>query len=129
MRKIVINKCYGGFGLSKKAVQVLAEKGVIKGVKLTKYYSKLSMEKAMKEFVADAKIMELILYEGKVYSCGRGDISRDNPELVKVVETLGNDASGRHADLKVVEIPDDIIWNVEEYDGIEWIAEGHRTWR
>jgi len=30
--------------------------------------------------------------------------------------------------LKVVEIPDDVEWNVQEYDGNEWVAEKHRIW-
>ncbi len=25
-------------------------------------------------------------------------------------------------------IPDDVKWQIEEYDGLEWIAEKHRTW-
>jgi len=29
---------------------------------------------------------------------------------------------------KVVEIPDDIEFVIEEYDGIEWVAEKHRVW-
>ena len=33
-----------------------------------------------------------------------------------------------YAQLKIVEIPDDVKWIVEEYDGIELIAEVHRTW-
>lgn len=31
--------------------------------------------------------------------------------------------------LKVVSIPADVEWQIEEYDGAEWIAEKHRTWR
>jgi hypothetical protein len=27
-----------------------------------------------------------------------------------------------------VDIPDDVKWQIEEYDGNEWIAESHRTW-
>jgi len=27
-----------------------------------------------------------------------------------------------------VEVPDDVDWYVEEYDGLEHIAERHRTW-
>jgi hypothetical protein len=37
-------------------------------------------------------------------------------------------ANGLHANLKIVEIPGDIEWLVQEYDGAEWIAEKHRTW-
>ena len=32
------------------------------------------------------------------------------------------------AKLKIVEIPDDVEWIIEEYDGKEWIAEDHRRW-
>jgi hypothetical protein len=28
----------------------------------------------------------------------------------------------------VVEIPDGIEWSIQEYDGLEWVAEKHRTW-
>jgi len=41
---------------------------------------------------------------------------------------MGDKAKGDHAELKVVEIPDDVNYIVEEYDGLEQIAEQHRTW-
>lgn len=56
------------------------------------------------------------------------DLSRDCEHLVKTVLELGEQASGKYAKLKVVEIPDDIEWSVHEYDGAEWVAEAHRTW-
>jgi hypothetical protein len=55
------------------------------------------------------------------------DIPRDCPVLVEMVER-GN-VDSRYSDLKVVEIPDDVNWYIEEYDGAEHIAEKHRTWR
>ena len=30
--------------------------------------------------------------------------------------------------LKIVEIPEGVRWEIEEYDGKEWVAEMHRTW-
>jgi len=56
------------------------------------------------------------------------DIERNNQYLVRVVEELGDDANGRFAELKVVDIPDEVEWQLEEYDGKEWIAEKHRIW-
>lgn len=56
------------------------------------------------------------------------DIERDDPHLVEVVESLGEAADGRHADLHIVSIPEGVDWQIEEYDGKEWIAEKHRTW-
>jgi len=48
--------------------------------------------------------------------------------LVDVVETLGAEADGQYAELAVVEIPDGISYEIAEYDGIEHIAETHRSW-
>jgi hypothetical protein len=48
--------------------------------------------------------------------------------LVAVVEKLGEKADGFCATLKVVEIPEDVDWEIGEYDGNEWVAEKHRTW-
>ena len=53
---------------------------------------------------------------------------RNDHKLVACVEKLGEAAGGRTANLKVVEIPDDVEWTIEEYDGSEWVAEKHRTW-
>ena len=89
--KIVINACYGGFGLSKEALALFNERS---GTTIT--------------------------YEH--------DIERNNPILVEIVEQLGESADGGFAELKVVEIPDDVNWYVEEYDGREWVAERHQTW-
>jgi hypothetical protein len=58
-----------------------------------------------------------------------GKIKRNDPSLVACVEKLGERASGSLASLIVVEIPDDVEWEIESYDGNEWVAEKHRTWR
>lgn len=54
--------------------------------------------------------------------------SRTDPKLIECVETLGEVANGESAELKIVEIPDDVDWEIEEYEGKEHIAERHRTW-
>jgi hypothetical protein len=53
---------------------------------------------------------------------------RDDPKLIECVEKLGEKANGRCAELKIVEIPEDVEYQIKEYDGSEWIAENHRTW-
>lgn len=84
--KVVINRCYGGFGLS---------------------------EKAMKFLRVDSSWP---------------DIARNDPKLVECVEKLGEEANGTYAELKVVEIPDNVNWEIGEYDGLEWVEEVHRRW-
>ena len=56
------------------------------------------------------------------------DIKRDDPALVTVVEQLGEKADGPCAKLRVIEIPDNIEFEIQEYDGNEHIAERHRRW-
>ena len=41
---------------------------------------------------------------------------------------MGSAAWDKYAELKIVEIPDDVNWYVEEYDGKEHVAELHRVW-
>ncbi len=101
--KIVINRCHGGFGLSTKAV---TEYNQLTGKNLTEYG----------DFpTEDGK------YVGEV-------VKRDDPTLITVIEALGKEANSRFSDLAIVEIPDDVAWHIEEYDGLEWVAENHRTW-
>jgi Ni,Fe-hydrogenase maturation factor len=55
-------------------------------------------------------------------------VPRDDLILVDIVETMGEKSFGSFAELKVVEIPNDVEWQIDEYDGAEWVAEVHRTW-
>ena len=55
-------------------------------------------------------------------------IARDDEHLIDVVELMGSAAAGEYAELKVIEIPDDVNWYIEEYDGKEHVAELHRIW-
>jgi hypothetical protein len=108
--KIVINSCYGGFGLSREAIdRYCTEKGIHPG-KWNDTYSYYM------EFSED-------------------EIPRDDEVLVKIVEELstnvngiGGKADGRFSELKIVEVPDEVNWYIEEYDGKEWVAERHQTW-
>lgn len=53
---------------------------------------------------------------------------RTDPDLIKVVEELGDAANGRCARLKVIEIPDGIEYTIDDYDGQETVSEKHRSW-
>ena len=90
--KVLINNCYGGFGLSKVA--------------MSRYVNETGIQPSM--------------YDWK--------IDRTDPTLIAIVEEMGKASWGEYAELKVVEIPDGIEWEISEYDGMEHIAEEHRTW-
>lgn len=140
--KVVINARHGGFGLSEQAVRRYFE---IKGeplwvetearykiLGLNQYYRKAPEDRVVnrdKEFYS-MPIEERVEYNKACAEQGfyDRDLDRDDPVLVQVVEELGELANGRHAELKIVDIPDDVEWQIDEYDGSEWVAEKHRTW-
>jgi hypothetical protein len=46
-----------------------------------------------------------------------------------VFEELGAmDTGASDAELHLVEIPDDVKWTIQDYDGVELVAEIHHTW-
>jgi len=113
--KIVINKKYGGFGLSEEAVLLYGDK---KGLNII-----------AKE---DKKVKTITHYflneEKEENGFGEWEIERTDPVLVEVVEQLGDLANGHYCKLKVVEVPDDVKWYIHDYDGIESVYEKHRIW-
>ncbi len=56
------------------------------------------------------------------------DIQRNDKHLVAIVEQMGAKANGMCAELKVVEIPDDVEWDIAEYDESEYVEGVHRIW-
>ena len=140
--KIVINKCYGGFSLSSKAIQRMAE---LQGRKcfffkggLSDIYEPITIEQAGKEFFSTAFDVpnpndfedKNLLWKDHYLTNYPED--RSDPLLIKVVEEIGaghrTGASGYCADLRIIEIPDGICWEVDEYDGMESVSEVHRSW-
>lgn len=136
--KVVINKCYGGFGLSHEGMMRYAE---LKGLMLypegagwfITYWTAPPKDRAVvlsgKAFraLSQAERAEYNRRQSEQTLYGK-DIPRDDPELVQVVEELGDKANDRFAKLAVVEIPDGVEWMIDEYDGLEHVAEVHRTW-
>lgn len=55
-------------------------------------------------------------------------LCRDDPILVQVVRDLGRAAGDAYSVLKIVRIPADVKWTIKDYDGMEHVAEVHRTW-
>ena len=56
------------------------------------------------------------------------DNDRCNPLLVEAVEKLGKKANGLYTTLKIIEIPDDVEWQIFAQNGKEIIREKHRFW-
>ena len=141
--KVVINKCFGGFSLSEKAILRYLE---LRGKKVwpepdPKYKSlgntywlvppavrsgRDASREEWQSMTTEERIAHNAKYSEQVFY--DRDVARDDQILVQVVEELGSDADGSCAALRVVEIPEGVDWEIDEYDGREHIAETHRTW-
>lgn len=103
MQKVVYNACYGGFSVSDEAMDRMVELGW--NLKLNPNYD------------PNSKGMFSSKYEcmGHLY-----DVPRHHPILVKVVEELGERASGSCADLQIAEVEG--LYRIDEYDGSESVV-------
>jgi hypothetical protein len=154
-KKVVINACFGGFSLSPRGVKRLAKLQGRKCYIFSKpdfngpYVGPLTPAEADKAFMFyafDIPNPNEVLADGKTWqeqsdeerraanalyekhSLDNRPEKRDDPLLVQVVEELDGKSWGSCAELKVVEVPVDVDFIIEEYDGNEHIAEKHRTW-
>ena len=143
IRRVVINVCHGGFGLSHEGILAYLDKcGTPVWTQANERFGGLIpftyyLVPPEEQIKGDPDNWhEMTLAERQAHNAAYSrtvfhdrDLARDDPYLVQVVEELGDRANGRHAELKIVEIPADVDWEIDEYDGTEWVAEKHRVWR
>jgi len=128
--EIVINKCYGGFGLSDEAMKLYA-KYAGKYIGVYKYhgaYNHRSIYITSKAYPKGTFITDVEIDDPSVVLMDNSELPRADSNLVKVIKELGSKANGEFARLKVVTIPEGVKWNIREYDGIEQVEEEHETW-
>lgn len=142
--KIALNKCFGGFQLSHKAVKRYLElqgkecffyKQEVRTDNFKVTYKKITQDKAKGELFLSYFTKDL----GDVVTQGKADDDfifysyfdydkRTDPLLIQVIEELGNEASGKLGKIEIVEVPNDLDWEITDYDGIETLHEKHRSW-
>lgn len=106
MTKVVINECYGGFSLSDEAKRNYLRR---RGMTWTEEPTQFS-----------ALMGPSFIVDGDPGWYDR-DLSRTDPDLVAVVEEMGEAANGRCAYLVIRELPEGTHYVINEYDGNEWI--------
>ena len=139
--KVVVNRCYGGFGLSDKATEMVMNRkgldcfryywdyesnGLIRCKPNQYYYIVYYLTKDMGERF-DRNEFDRNELSNDVY-WHNSKLERTDLDLIAVVEELGKEANGEFARLEVVEIPGDVDWEIDEYDGWEKIYDVHRVW-
>jgi len=133
MKKVILNKCYGGFDVSTLVYVHYAQK---LGKKLRCYkfaptrdedghfnddmYKRVDLEEALQ---GDNIFMtyRLVDEKGQEEKINLDSSHREDPLLIEIVENLGKEANSMYSDLKIVEIPDELVNNymIDNYDGIE----------
>ena len=100
MTRVVINNCFGGFGISRECAD---------------FMKKLGSE------AAATALRESIAAEAR--SCYLDpNYPRHCSTLIKAIETLGSRANGVAAQLEVVQLKGD-VYMIKEYDGLETVVE------
>ena len=130
MVRVVYNAQYGGFGLSKEAVQRYWEiKGQQVWIEDDKEYPSLGYwtvwltppeERPVRNKKWESMSMDERTAYNKAYSAQswyHRDVDRHDPVLVQVVEELGDKANGNHAKLAIDEVSGP--YRITEYDGYE----------
>lgn len=138
--KIVVNKCYGGFGVSPKALSRYYELKGITAYHFTEDYGGLDDRKytPIKEgvnhmFITSFSVPNPNDFEvgelwNKYYLTSRPD-DRTDPLLIQTIEELGEEESSASlSKLVIIEIPDGIDYEIDDYDGVETIHEIHQSW-
>ena len=106
--KVVLNSQFGGFSLSKDAVQMLNDR--------------FDLDIDSEYGYVDNDDFGIVDEKYEAY--------RMDHRLISVVQDLGVDkASGSHASLRVVKVPDDVVdvhgWHISDYDGCENVHQDH----
>ena len=99
MNKVVYNADFGGFSISKKCAERMAELG----------------NQEAKELLKEESVGR---FYGYIY-----DTPRHDPTLVQAVEELGASANGRNANLQVYSLVNGTKYLIREYDGSESVIE------
>lgn len=125
--KVVINRCFGGFGLSDEAYQWLIDNKGWRSSPL-KNGNPVDNTAELWHYDDDNKHSSLFnKYATNAVSVYEIEF-RTNPDVIECVETLGEKANNPLARLEVVEIPDGIDFEIDEHGGNEIIHEVHRSW-
>lgn len=105
--KVLVNECYGGYGISSEASKLWLERKAIPY-----------------EIYEDSYNLIVIINGERQYMSTY--ISRTDETLIEIFEEKGSEfTSGPHAEVALEEIPDGCKYDIHEYDGTEYI---NSTW-
>lgn len=133
--KIVLNGCYGGFGLSYEAMALYLHaknREAFFYADISTYDDYTKVHKYKRVTLPEIRSSQYYMIYCTTTDQGEylfkfpedvvnlNDLDRTDPTLISVVEIMGSQAaSGRFASLYIEEIPVDTQYKIDEYDGLE----------
>lgn len=143
-QKIVVFSCYHDL---QNYYEILKKYATKKNIQLYPYDTKIIHnennefdvefeEKNPKDFIyhySTCPISKLTFNNVSQYHFDLEKIERDDPDLIvsieEYLEIFGDDLDQYgNRKIRIVEIPDNIDWEIERCEGNEWVAEKHRCW-
>ena len=116
--KIVYNDCYGGYSLSDNAIDWLSEHG---SERTKNFITKKRIEAEEKDDFSSASQERMDNIKFYVMDAVRSFLKRHDPDLVAVVEALGQEVNGSFSKLTIAEIDEDKYF-IDESDGRESVV-------
>lgn len=130
--EVILNKCYGGFGVSDAAYRMYAAKSGldlfaydVSGNRLPVGSSNFCVTYYTKDF---GEHLDRKNEDTRGYFFRLDDSHRTDPLLIEVVKELGDDADSAFSKLKIVDIPDGMDYVIDDYDGIETLHQKVMEW-
>ena len=138
--KIVINRLWTKFSLSREAVELYAKYAGREAYWYTVDSPGGYHTRCWKLGIGERHANEFCVSEDFGPECEAGVIppgvdlypprmQRDDPILVRVVEELGPAASSKYSKADVIEIPDGVCWEICDDRYGEFVREKLREWR
>ena len=145
MKKVILNKSYGGFDVSKEVYKEYAKRlnldlfayeiDFVHNADSTRvYYVRKDFDICLDTFAKYTtkdlgdRVLASKLDDNFVLNLD--ETHREDELLIQIVEELGDKADGKFGCLKVVEIPDDVAedYVIDDYDGIETLHKRVQEW-
>lgn len=111
--EIVINSCFGRFGISREALHLLRKMGNKTALEETDIGEKWPGLNEIRE-----PFLNLFCRE----------INRTDKQLITVIKKIKEKANAPRSELKIIKIPDNVEWEIDNYDGLETVHEKHNSW-
>lgn len=126
MVKVVLNRKFGGFGLSQKVFERLIEQGwTVTHFREDHTPIDLNADLLLRPVgTTYGYVKEGLYYLNWWKHEENSNEFRTRPEIVALVEELKEEASGDLALLVIEEVNDDYYWEIHSFDGVESIKYG-----